>query len=333
MKLIKNMNQSKRRILIQGAALAVALSTVPFVSSAQSAEAWKPTKPIKVIVPYPPGGGSDIITRVMAAGVGNKLGQSIIVENKPGANGAIATEFVYNAEPDGYTLLMSSADTYSMYPALFPNAKFVSSRFVPVAPAAEVNFVLMGRPNLTVKTLPDLIALAQKEKLTYSTWGNGSAAHIAMAQFLLLTKTQMLHVPYQGAAPAAQAAMASQVDLSMVPAPLAAGLRTKMTPFGVASKNRIELIKDIPTLSESGAVVIAPSWVGLLAPPNTPAAIVSVIAKAFIEAGKSPEVAKRLNDAGLVPMYGTTQEFAEYIKKDYVFWGDLIRAAGIKIEN
>ncbi len=333
MKHIKNMHEQKRRSLLLGLTLAATLGAAPFVAQAQNTAAWVPVKPIKMIVPYPPGGGSDVITRIVVSALGDKLGQPVIIENKAGANGSIATEFVFNAEPDGYTLLMSSADTYSMYPALYPNTKFVSSQFVPIAPAAEVNFVLMGRPGLPAKTLPELIALAKKQKLTYSSWGNGSAGHIAMSQFLLVTKTEMLHVPYQGAAPAAQAAMADQVDFAMVPAPMAGGFKSKMIPFGVASKKRIDLIKEIPTLTEIGAEVSAPSWVGILAPPKTPQNVVNTLAKAFIETMKNPEVAKKLNDAGLVPLYGTTSEFADYITKDFAFWGNLIRAAGIKVDN
>jgi len=332
MKLIKILDMNKRRNLLQCVALAATLCAAPFIAQAQSA-AWVPNKPIKMIVPYPPGGGSDVITRIVVSALGDKLGQPVVVENKPGANGAIATEFVFNAEPDGYTLLMSSADTYSMYPALYPNTKFVSSQFVPIAPAAEVNFVLMARPGLPAKTLPELLALAKKQKLTFSSWGNGSAGHIAMSQFLIVTKTDMLHVPYQGAAPAAQAAMADQVDLAMVPAPMAAGFRSKLVSFGVASKKRVALLNEIPTLTEAGVEVIAPSWVGVLAPPKTPKNVADTLAKAFIETMQNPEVGKKLNDAGLVPLYGTTQEFSDYITKDYAFWGNLIRSAGIKVDN
>ena len=317
--------QKKLRGLLQGVALAITLSSAACVAQAQPAAAWVPTKPIKLIVPYPPGGGSDTIARIIVNGLGNKLGQPVVVENRAGANGAVAHEVVFNAAPDGYTLLLSSADTYSMYPALYPNPKFVSAEFVPIAPSAVVNFVLMGRPGLDAKTVPELIELAKKGKLSYSSWGNGSAGHIAMSQFLQVTKTDMLHVPYQGAAPAAQAAMGGQVDLALVPAPLAAGFKTKLIPFGVASAKRVELIKEIPTLSEQGTAVIAPSWVGVVAPPKTPANIINTLAKAFIDTNADPEVAKKLNDAGLVPLSGST--------KEYAFWGKAIRDAGIKVEN
>ena len=323
----------KVRGLLKGLALAATLGVTPFIASAQAPAAWAPNKPIKLIVPYPPGGGSDTIARIVVNALGNKLGQTVVVENRAGANGAVAHEAVFNAAPDGYTLLLSSADTYSMYPALYPNPKFISAEFVPIAPSAVVNFVLMGRPGLEAKDVPELIALAKKGKLSYSSWGNGSAGHIAMAQFLQVTKTEMLHVPYQGAAPAAQAAMGSQVDLALVPAPLAAGFKTKLTPYGVASAKRVELINENPTLTEQGTPVVAPSWVGVVAPPKTPDNIIATLAKAFIETSADPDVGKKLNAAGLVPLYGSTKEFSDYIAKDYAFWGKAIRDAGIKVDN
>jgi tripartite-type tricarboxylate transporter receptor subunit TctC len=286
-----------------------------------------------VIVPFPAGGVVDLVTRAVTDRLAVTLKQPFLVEARPGANGNIGTEAAARAAPDGYTLLLSSADTYSMYPALYPNPKFISAEFVPIAPAAVVNFVLMGRPGLEAKNVPELIALAKKGKLSYSSWGNGSAGHIAMAQFLQVTKTEMLHVPYQGAAPAAQAAMGGQVDLALVPAPLAAGFKTKLIPYGVASAKRVELINEIPTLTEQGTPVVAPSWVGVVAPPKTPDNIIATLAKAFIETSADPEVGKRLNAAGLVPLYGSTKEFADYITKDYAFWGKAIRDAGIKVEN
>jgi tripartite-type tricarboxylate transporter receptor subunit TctC len=341
MKTIKKVEQfkefAKEKIVgkwVRTIALGVALCVAtPLVGQAQTADAWVPNKPIRMIVPYPPGGGSDTIARIVVQALGNRLGQPIVVENRAGANGAIGTEAVFNAAPDGYTLLMSSGDTYSMYPALYPNARFVASEFVPVAPSAVVNFVIMGREGLPAKTLPELITLAKKDKLTYSTWGNGSGAHIAMSLFNSVTKTDMMHVPYQGAAPAAQAVVAGQVDLAMMPVPLAASFRTKLIPFGVASEGRIELIKDIPTLTENGSPVQASVWVGVLAPPKTPANIVATLSKALMETMEDPEVGKRLNAAGLVPLNSNSKDFSAYLAKDYAFWGKIIKDSGIKVAN
>lgn len=315
-------------------AVAAAIGALPSAARAQGTQGeWVPTKPIKMIVPYPAGGGSDAVARIVVQVLGNRLGQPIVIENRGGANGAIGTELAFSAPPDGYTLLMSSADTYSMYPPLYPKARFVSQEFVPIAPSAKVNFVIMGRPELPAKNLPELIALAKKTKLTYGTWGNGSGAHIAMSLFNSVAQTEMIHVPYQGAAPAAQAAMAGQVDLAMMPMHLAASFRGKLTAFGVASSSRIESVKDIPTLTEQGTPVLADAWVGVLAPPKTPPAVAAALAKAFADTMADPEVAVKLNGVGLVPFVASREEFATYLANDYAFWGKTIRASGIKIEN
>lgn len=323
-----------RRLLLATAGPLFLLCAVSPISHAQAiSRGWAPTKPIRLIVAYPAGGATDTVARVIVQAMGNRLGQPVVIENRGGANGAIGTEVAFNATPDGHTLLMSSADTYSMYPPLYPNARFVSQEFVPVSPCAKVNFVIMGRSELPAKNLPELIALSKKTKLTYGTWGNGSGAHIAMSLFNSVAQTEMMHVPYQGAAPAAQAAMAGQVDLAMMPITLAAGFRSKLTAFGVASVSRVELVKDIPTLTEQGTPVLADAWVGVLAPPKTPAYIAAALAKAFGDTVADPEVQSKLNAVGLVPFQGTREQFADYLAKDFAFWGKTIRAAGIRIEN
>ena len=154
------------------------------------------------LVQFTPGTSTDILARVVAQKMSADWGQQVVVENRPGAGLSVGAELVARAAPDGYTLIMSGTDAYSRYPALYPNAKFVSAQFVPVAPTAIVNFVLMGRPGLPAKNLPELLALAKKQQLSFSSWGNGSAGHVAMAQFNLVAKTEMLHVPYRGSAAA-----------------------------------------------------------------------------------------------------------------------------------
>jgi tripartite-type tricarboxylate transporter receptor subunit TctC len=153
-----------------------------------------------------------------------------------------------------------------------------------------------------------------------------------MAQFNLVAKTEMLHVPYQGAAPAAQAVVGGQVDLTLMPVLLAHSFKDRLIPFGIVAPERLELIKEIPTLIEQGTDVSAPSWVGVLAPPKTPATVVATLAQAMIETMSDPAIDKKLNEAGLAPLHGTTQEFATLIAKDYAFWGKAIRDAGIKVD-
>lgn len=333
--LLGRIRSAQRRVGRWAVALvsAVAVSMTLAPPAAQAEADWVPTKPIKMIVPYPPGGGSDTVARIVVQALGNRLGQPIVIENRGGANGAIGTELAFAAAPDGYTILMSSADTYSMYPPLYPKARFNSPEFVAISPSAKVNFVIMGRPGLPAKTLPELIALAKRTQLTYGTWGNGSGAHIAMSLFSAVANVQMVHVPYQGAAPAAQAAIAGQIDLAMMPMHLAASYRGKLTPFGVAAAGRVEGVGDIPTLTEQGTPVLADAWVGVVAPPKTPAPIAASLAKAFNETMADPDVSTRLIALGLVPFIASREEFASYLAKDYAFWGKTIRASGIKIEN
>lgn len=321
-----------RRCLCMLAA-ALALTALHGPAAAQT-PAWVPAKPIRMVVPYPPGGGSDTVARVVVQGLGNRLGQPVVIENRGGANGAVGTEAVFNAAPDGYTLLMSSADTYSMYPPLYPKVRFVSSEFVPIASSAKVNFVIMGQPGLGAANLQELVALARKRKLSYGTWGNGSGAHIAMNLFTSVAQIpEMLHVPFQGAAPAAQAAMGGQVDLAIMPMHLAANYRGKLKAYGVAAQQRVESVKDIPTLTEQGVPVLADAWVGVLAPPKTPPHIAAALAKAFSETMADPEVNARLNAVGLVPFTGTREQFASYLAADYAFWSRTIKAAGITISE
>jgi tripartite-type tricarboxylate transporter receptor subunit TctC len=314
---------------------AATLALTPAASAQPATAAWTPVKPIRMVVPYPPGGGSDTVARIVVQGLGNRLGQPVVIENRGGANGAVGTEVVYHAPPDGHTLLMSSADTYSMYPPLYATkTRFVSSEFVPITPSAKVNFVIMGRPDLPAKNMQELIALAKKGRLTYGTWGVGSGAHIAMSLFMTQARvTEMNHIPYQGAAPAAQAAMAGQVDLAIMPMHLAASYRSKLQAFGVAAPERVSSVNDIPTLTEQGLPVLADAWVGVLAPPKTSPAIAAVLAKAFSDTMADPEVRAKLNAVGLVPFSGSSEEFAAYLAKDYAFWGKTIRAAGIRVEE
>jgi len=318
--------------LMSAAALAMAGALIAPAAMAQAN--WAPDKPIRMVVPYPPGGGSDSVARSVTDALSAKLGQPIVVENRSGANGAIGTQYVFNAPPDGYTLLMSSADTYSMYPPLYPKAGFVSEEFIAVAPAAKINFAIMSRGDLPAKNLDELIALAKKKQLTFGTWGHGSGAHIVMGLFTSTAKIpDMLHVPYQGAAPVVQAAMAGQVDLVALPATLALSYRERLRSYGFASRERLQALPEVPTFSEQGLPLLADAWVGIIAPPKTPAHITATVAKAMNEVMADPGLQKKLNDLGIVPFSATQDEFAAYLKKDYEFWGKTIRDAGIKIEN
>jgi tripartite-type tricarboxylate transporter receptor subunit TctC len=322
---------ARRRGLARGMVWAAAL--VGLDAAAQS-HGWVPDKPVRLIVPFPAGGGADVAARIVAQAVGGRLGQPMIVENRGGAGGAIGSQVVQVAPPDGCTLLVGSADTHSIYPHVYAKPLFQATEFVAVAPITRIAYVLMGRPDLPARSVADVVALSRKGQLSYASWGPGSAAHAAMSLFTGVAHlAPMLHVPYTGAAPASQALMASQVDLMMVPMPLAVASRSKLSVFGVSAMQRSDALKDVPTLSEQGYAVDAEFWIGLLAPAKTPQAAVDAISSRVHEAVSEPEVQARLLQLGMTPHRVSQPEFAAYVAGEYARWGRVIKSAGIKIDE
>lgn len=312
------------------ALIAAALIGPALIGNAQ--EAWKPSGPIKIVVQFPPGGGADVLARLVGQGMQERLGQTVIVENKAGASGAIASDYVYTAPADGLILLAATADAQAMYPHLKP-VKFETTKFVPVAGFAKTAYVLMGRLDLPAADLKELLSLMKKQSVTYSTAGAGSSMHVFTSVFAKTAKVDnLLHVPYQGAAPALQALLGGQVDLMMVPLAIAVQHRSKLKAYGVTSGERIDAMKDVPTLSEQGLPIIAESWAGLVAPPGTPVAVTAALAKAVRETVSSPNIQKRMPEMGWTPLTGTQAEFSKYYGDEYRKWGDAIRAANIKLD-
>jgi len=308
---------------------ACALAAVACMGGPAHAQGWTATQPVRIVVPFSAGGGSDVAARLIAQSLGNSLGQPVVVENKPGASGAIASDIVYTAPPDGHTLLLGTADTQGMNPHV-NKVRYDSMKYVPVAGIAKVSYMLVGRPGLSAPDLKTLVAQSKTTSFSYGSSGTGAAAHVQMSMFLDTAKiTNMLHVPYQGVAPAFQALVAGQVDLTVVPVALAAQYRDKVRFYGVASLQRNEALPDVPTLAEQGYPVDGDPWVGLIAPPGTPTAAATAIAEKVHAALAQPEVQKKLRELGMTPYLGTQAEFAEFYKKDYPKWGEAIRAAGI----
>ena len=311
------------------AIMACALAGAALAGGAAQAQGWTATQPVRIVVPFSAGGGSDVAARLLAQNLGNSLGQPVVVENKPGASGAIASDIVYSAAPDGHTMLLGTADTQGMTPHV-NKVRYDSMKYVPVAGIAKVSYMLVGRPGLKAADLKALVEQSKTTSFSYGTSGTGAAAHVQTSMFLNAAKiTNMLHVPFQGVAPAFQAMLADQVDLTMVPVALAAQYRGKIRFYGIASLHRADALPDVPTLAEQGYPVDGDPWVGLLAPPGTPEAAANAISEKVRAVLAQPDVQKKLRELGMTPYLDSRAEFISFYKKDYPKWGEAIRAAGV----
>jgi len=292
---------------------------------------WNPTRPIKVVIPFPAGGGADTTFRAMSDRLAQKLGQPLIVDNRPGAAGAIGAEAVYRAAPDGYALLFTSADVISLAPHQYLKLPYKPLEFVPVGPGPSGGIVLVGRADLEAKTFPALVELARKRELSFASWGNGSPAHIGAEMFRHYAKVpKILNVPYLGGAPATQALIAGQVDMMFMPSPLWLAFQSKVTTFAAAAKTRFARHKELPTLAELGMPIDLELWHGLFAPPQTPRPVVDRLAKALAEVMAEPEVRKKYEDLGLLLPSGSPDEFAKSLAPDVARWGENMRLAGVQ---
>jgi tripartite-type tricarboxylate transporter receptor subunit TctC len=331
-----DMSRSARRRLGLVGVLGLALGALilGLSSPVLAQNAWSPNKPIRMVIPYPPGGATDVAARALVMKLGDALGQPMVPDNKAGANGMIASELVFNAPADGYTVLMATADTNSINPNVFSKMSYVARDFRGVAPVAKVNFMLVARPGLKANTLSELVALAKGSELTYASWGVGSTSQVAMEMFKAKADVKILHVPYQGAAPAFQAIMAGQVDVMMAPASIVIPALSKVKAFGIASPQRFAGTT-VPTLTEQGYAVDADAWVGLLAPPKTPQAAIDHIYKQVNAVTADPEMKKRLQDIGLSSFSPamTQEQFHNYMVAEIDRWGQVIRNAGIRLDN
>lgn len=322
------MNIAKRMLLVLPCVLAANLAW----GQMEHRGPWRPDRPIRLVVPFAAGGGNDLTSRIISTKAFEIFGQPVVVENRPGAGGAIGSDYVARSQPDGAILEMGSVDTHSIYPHLYERPKFPAKEFIPVAAIAKVDMVLVGSPNLEAKTLPELIALSQKRQLSFASWGPGSVSHLSMEAFLQATKlTPYLHVPYQGAGPAVQAVVSSQVDLAVVVLPLAKA-QTTLTKFGVLASERSKLLPNVPTLREQKIDVLADSWIGILAPPKTPDAIIGVLSKGFTNVAQSPAITKSMEEAGFSPFVLGSSDFKQHLERESSKWGAIVRHANVRLD-
>lgn len=320
-----------RRTVLAG--LGAGLASLGGLAHAQ--QKWTPASPVKLVVPYAAGGGTDVLARLISSAIGDQLGNAIVVENRPGVNGILGTNHVYAAEPNGQTLLFAAADFISVAPHVYRKVvKFEPTGFSPVALIAKMGFVLASRPDSPTRTLADVIERAKVKEVTYAHWGPGSTSQMAME--LLRSKvpgTKMLPVPYAGAAPVLNAVMAGDVDYGFIPTPLAIASQSKLRLYAIASPARFPALPDVPTLAEKGYDVDADTWFGVLAPPKTPQHIVDAVRAQVVEASRDPKVRARMADLGYTATAVRPEDFGAFIKSEYDRWGGVVRGAGIQVEG
>jgi tripartite-type tricarboxylate transporter receptor subunit TctC len=306
-----------------------------FALSAHAQE-W-PAKVVRIIVPFPAGGSADLMPRVVAEKLSEKWGQPVIVENRPGAAGNIGAEVVFRAEPDGYTLLSAPPPPLVINRLLYPKLSYDSTQFVPITVIGAIPNVLLVNPQVGVKSVQELIALAKKNpgKLNYASQGSGTTSHLTAELFKSMAGgLQITHIPYKGTAPALTDLLAGQVDMMFdnlgVSLPhVRAG---KLIALAVASKRRVNSLSEVSTLDETLPGFESSAWFGIVAPPKTPQAIADKVAAGVEEALTKPDVLKRLAELSAEPMGLTPAETAAFMKAETERWGAVIRSAGVKVE-
>jgi tripartite-type tricarboxylate transporter receptor subunit TctC len=302
-----------------------------------SAQAF-PDRPVRIIVGYPPGGGTDLVARLVQQPLSTRWGQPVVIDNRPGANAIIATEAVARAKPDGYTLLMAYATELAVNPATMKKLPYDPVRdFTPIMQMAGAPLVLALHPAVAAKDVRELVALAKAKPgaLSYSSSGTGSVHHFAGELFKLQTGVDLLHVPYKGSGPAAADAVAGQVQANF--ASVASVLRFvqagRLRALAVTSKKRSSQMPEVPTMVEAGlADFELTSWYGLLAPAGTPAALVAKIHADITAVLAGPEIQKSFDVQGLDMAGGSPQAFAEFIRAEAARFARIARAGSISVE-
>ncbi len=318
--------------------LLIALCLGALTLQAHGQAAPFPTKSLRLVIGFAPGGAADQVARAMSDAFSKALGQSVVVDNKPGNGSSIAADFVAKAPADGYTLLIASPSSISVNPSLNPKLLYKPEDLLPITKMTTSPLVLAVNPDTGIKSVQDLIAAARKDpgKLNYSTSGNGSAPHLGAALFGLLTGTEMTHIPYRGGSHAVQSVMAgeTQVTFGTSPTvlPMASGGRLQV--LAVSTRDRSPLTPDLPGMKDAGLPDYhIEFWYGMFAPAGTPAAVVSKIYEATVAAMKQPSVEAALARQGTeVSLSPSPDQFAGFLQEDGKFWVNLVKSAKVKVD-
>ena len=320
------------RILpVLASGLVLATAHVPASAQTQS----YPAKPVRVVVPLAPGGGSDIVARIAAQALSDAWGQSLVIDNRPGAGGTIGTAIVARAPADGYTALVSSS-TMAIGPALFKDIGFdVLKDFAPVTLIADQPSIIAVNPKVPAKTLPELIALFKREpgKYAFGSAGNGTASHLANELFKLSAKIDTIHVPYKSAGLATTGLLSGEIQymVTNMATALPQVRAGRLTGVAVTSDKRVDAAPDIPTAGEAGLPGFAyTTWYGMLVPAGTPAAVIGRFRGDLAKQARDPRVAGRFTGQGLTVRVSAPQEFSKYLTEELARWQQVVNAAGIQ---
>jgi tripartite-type tricarboxylate transporter receptor subunit TctC len=323
--------------MLQRRVFLAALTSAAIVGHAATDVAY-PAKPVKLIVPFPPGGGNDVIARLVAQKLTERWVQSVVVDNRSGANGIVGLQALVQSPPDGYTLAVGAAGPLAVNPALYPKLPYDPMRdFAPITNMVNYPLLLVAHPSVPVKSIKELISLAKSKPagLSFASPGSGNSGHLAGELFNAMAGVQMVHVPYKGQGPALTDLLSGQVQLmfSSIPSVMQQVRNGQLRALAVGSAKRLSSLPEIPTIAESGVPGYeAYSWVGLVAPLHTPVAVINKVSVDVNEILKDKEVADKLLQQGAVPVGDTPSAFEQYIKNEILKWGKVVRDSNIKAD-
>jgi tripartite-type tricarboxylate transporter receptor subunit TctC len=319
------------------AAFASVAAAFAVVAGPQPAAAAYPDRPIKVVVPFPAGGGGDILARTVLGKIAKQQGWTIVIENRPGAGGNIGVMSVARAEPDGYTLAYGTNGTHAINQTLYAKPGFDAVKdFVPIGRFTQIGLVLAVHPSLPVKSVNELVAYlkAHPGKVNYATAGNGTTSHLAGTLFKNTTGTDLMVVPYRGGGPAMTDLLAGTMHMTIevMPSALPQVQGEKLRGLGVTTANRWPLAADIPTMNEAGMKdFVVTAWDGLFAPAGTPKPIIDKLNEAVRKALSDPQLKEALLKRGAEPVPGTPEEFGNHVGAEVTRWGKLVKDSGAEI--
>lgn len=319
---------NRRSALLSSAAAAFTLPA--------TAQQW-PAKPIKIIVPFPPGQATDILARVMADQLTKALGQQVLAENRPGAGGSIGADVAAKSAPDGYTLLMVTISTHGIGPSIYPKLPYDAQKdFAPIANIGLTPQVLMASLQSGITSVPDLVTKAKAGgDFNYGSSGNGAASHLAVEMLKSAAGIKLTHVPFKGNAEALMALQSGDIQLlsDAIPGAIGPVKAGKVRALGIADQRRSPFLPDLPTIAEQGIQgVVAVGWIGLSAPARTPEPILDRISAEVMKILAEPAVLEKFQSLAFVPAKESRQEFEAYIALENVKWSKIVRDAGVKIE-